>query len=442
MEGSLNEAKENTATEVPSDASSPPVADDPVLASERMPGVTGGLVAVAAAVIIFWGVQSLSFILGPMLLAMIITIAVLPLPGWFIKKGMKPAFALVLTILTVVAVLALIFLIVMGSLGKLAGLLPTYTADMTTQVFPLDISPRAEATPTPGPSTEVTATLSLESIQTYVEQNLPALSSLLTPQQVSGLTTTVIIAAGKFIAQGLIVLFIFGFMLSTALALRGRTIAGYSTDNPNVKSFQEFTAEVRQYVNLLTVINLLVAIGDTILLWLLDIPFPLLWGFLAFLMGYIPAVGWWISLIPPFFIAWAEYGVGTALIVLVAYIFINGGVQNIIQPRMMGRGLRMSPLVVFVSVIVWTTVLGGLGALIAVPLTLIVIKLLESTADTRWIAALLRIGTEGETAESKEAVQQVKGLASNLRRRIPFAPGDQPKEKVPDAAAGDGVERG
>jgi predicted PurR-regulated permease PerM len=360
---------------------------------------------------------------------------------------MKPVFALVLTIVTVVAVLALVFLVVIGSLGKLAGLLPTYTSDMTTQVFPLDVSPRAVATPTPtvAPSAGVTPTLSLESMQTFLNQNLPELEALFTPQNVSGLTTTIIMLAARFIAQSLIVLFIFGFMLSTAVALRGRTIAGYSGDDPSVRKFQEFTGEVRQYVNLLTIINLLVAIGDTILLWLLGIPFPLLWGFLAFLMGYIPAVGWWISVIPPFLLASAEYGFGTALIVLGAYILINGGVQNIIQPKLMGSGLRISPLVVFVSVIVWTTVLGGMGALIAVPLTLIVIKLLESTTSTHWIAALLRIGTEAETAESKQAVKHIKGVASKLRSKLPLAPSDGPREKVPGAAAGDvagdGVER-
>ena len=135
---------------------------------------------------------------------------------------------------------------------------------------------------------------------------------------------------------------------------------------------------MRQYVNIMAVINFLVAIGNTLILAILGIPFAVLWGILSFFMGFIPSIGWWISLIPPFLIAWAQYGIGTALIVLVSYILINGGVQNIVQPRMMGKSLRISPLVVFVSVIVWATVLGGMGALIAVPLTMIVMKILEA----------------------------------------------------------------
>ena len=149
----------------------------------------------------------------------------------------------------------------------------------------------------------------------------------------------------------------------------------------------------------MTVINFLVAVGDTLILALLGIPFAVLWGILAFFMGFIPSIGWWISLIPPFLIAWAQFGIGTAMIVLVAYVLVNGGVQNIVQPKMMGKGLRISPLVVFVSVIFWATVLGGMGALIAVPLTMIVMKLLESSESTRWISALMRIGSGSDSNE-------------------------------------------
>jgi AI-2 transport protein TqsA len=192
---------------------------------------------------------------------------------------------------------------------------------------------------------------------------------------------------------------------------------------------QEFTSDVRQYMNLLTVVNLLVAVGDTVFLWIIGIDFAVLWGILAFMMGYIPSIGWWISLIPPFLLAWAQYGIQKALLVLVAYVLINGGVQNIIQPRMMGKGLRISPLVVFVSVIVWATFLGGMGALIAVPLTMLVMKVLELSEGSRWIATLMRIGSgsDAEAAEEdKQAFERLKGLTGKLRDAMPF--GSRPQE--------------
>jgi AI-2 transport protein TqsA len=387
----------------------------------KRPSLTSGLVAVAAVMIIFWGVRSLAFILAPLLMAMVITIAILPLPGWLARKGVKPGLALVLTILAVVGVLGATCLLVIASLGKLAGLLPSYTASMAAQPVPLTSSVAATGTaPALESSPAVTTTSPIQAIEAATGLSLSSLQSLASPAQVSGVASAVIIAAGKMIGQVFFVLFIFAFMLSAALGLRGQTIAGFGADNPNVQRFQEFTLEVRQYVSIMTVINLLVAVGNTVFLLLLGIPFALLWGVLSFVMGFIPSIGWWISLIPPFFLAWSLYGIGTALIVLGAYVLINGGVQNIVQPRMMGKGLRMSPLVVFVSVIVWATILGGMGALIAVPMTLIVMKVLDSYEGTRWIAVLMRVGSETEPGEDQQAFERLKGLGSRLRDAIPF----------------------
>ena len=395
-------------------------------------GMMGALMAVAAAVIIFWGVRSLAFILAPLAMAMVITIAILPLPGWSTTKGVKPGLALILTILAVVGVLALIAFIMIGSIGKLAGLLPSYAANMSTQTAATAASQNAVSTALAsllGSSVPVTSTTSSGSSSALAGLNLSSLSEMVSPSQVGGLASAIVVAVGKAVAEMFVVLFIFAFMLSAAFSLRDKSIAGFGADNPAMASVQQFTLEVRQYVNIMTVINFLVAVGNTIILALLGIPFALLWGILAFFMGFIPSIGWWISLIPPFLIVWAQYGIGTALIVLVSYILINGGVQNIVQPRMMGKGLRISPLVVFVSVIVWATVLGGMGALIAVPLTLIVMKVLDSAESTRWITALMRIGSgsDEEKKEDAQAFEKLRGLTGKLRDAMPFGSGSDKK---------------
>src|SRR5512136_1465305 len=108
--------------------------------------LSGGLVAVAAVMIIFWGIRSLAFILTPLLVAMVITICILPLPGRLMKKGLKPGLALIVTILLVVAILALTCFTVVASVGKLAGLLPTYTASLAAQ--PSLLAPSSAATTT------------------------------------------------------------------------------------------------------------------------------------------------------------------------------------------------------------------------------------------------------------------------------------------------------
>ncbi len=413
-------------------------------------GMLGALMAVAAAVIIFWGVRSLAFILAPLAMAMVITIAILPLPGWFTKKGVKPGLALILTILSVVGVIALVAFITIASIGKLAGYLPTYAANLSMQTSAVEPSSTGSAsglaaligatapvtaTSTIQASTAVTSTTGSGAAQSLAGLNLSNLSSAVSPSQVSGTAQAIVVAAAKAVGMMFLVLFIFAFMLSAAFSLRDKSFLGLSEDSPAMVSVQQFTLEVRQYVNIMTVINFMVAIGDTLILALLGIPFAALWGILAFFMGFIPSIGWWISLIPPFLIAWAQFGIGTAVIVLLSYVLINGGVQNIVQPKMMGKGLRISPLVVFISVIVWATVLGGMGALIAVPLTMIVMKILDSSESTRWIVALMRIGSgsDEETKEDAQAFEKLRGLGSKVRDAMPF--GSSSDKKTATSAA-------
>jgi predicted PurR-regulated permease PerM len=121
-------------------------------------------------------------------------------------------------------------------------------------------------------------------------------------------------------------------------------------------------------------------------------------------MGYIPSVGFWLALIPPFLLAYAEFGISTALLVLLGYVLINGTVQNLIQPKLMGDKLNMSPLIVVASLFIWTWVLGPLGALIAVPMSMAVQQLvLQSSESSRWLADLMGAGSpvleEQDTAE-------------------------------------------
>jgi AI-2 transport protein TqsA len=395
--------------------------------------LSGGLVAVAAVMIILFGIRSLAFILTPLLVAMVITICILPLPGRLIKKGMKPGLALILTILIVVGVLALTCFVVIASVGKLAGLLPTYTANLAAQPSLLSPSPAPTPTAQTSPiqaSATVTSTSLIQSLESLTGTSLSSLKSAVSPSQATGIAAAIVAFAAKGVMQVFFILFIFAFMLSAAFSLRDKTsVAGFGPDNPVIGKVQEFTSEVRRYMNLLTVVNLLVAVGDTVFLWIIGIDFALLWGILAFLMGYIPSIGWWISLIPPFLLAWAQYGIQKAVIVLVAYVLINGGVQNIVQPRMMGKGLRISPLVVFVSVIVWATLLGGMGALIAVPLTMLVMKVLEMSEGSRWIATLMRVGSgEGGTGEDQQALERLKGVTGKLRDAMPF--GSRGKEEA------------
>jgi predicted PurR-regulated permease PerM len=132
-------------------------------------------------------------------------------------------------------------------------------------------------------------------------------------------------------------------------------------------------------------------------------------------MGYIPSIGFWLALIPPVLLAWAKYGVQQALIVFLMYVLINGAVQNLLQPKMMGDRLKISPVVVFVSLFVWAWLLGGIGAILAVPCTLLIVSILDSFDSTRWLVALIRVGTESEPGEKLAAIDQLKNSWGRVR---------------------------
>jgi predicted PurR-regulated permease PerM len=132
-------------------------------------------------------------------------------------------------------------------------------------------------------------------------------------------------------------------------------------------------------------------------------------------MGYIPSIGFIIALIPPVVMAYLQYGLETALIVLVGYILINGGVQNLIQPKLMGNRLSISPVVVFIGLFVWGYLLGGIGAILAVPLTMLVLIIMENFEGTRTLAALMRYTGEEPSEDRQKAAATVKGFLNKLR---------------------------
>jgi predicted PurR-regulated permease PerM len=206
------------------------------------------------------------------------------------------------------------------------------------------------------------------------------------------------------------------FMLSVAVA-PGLNRQALDAGIPGLSRLEQFTADVRRYLVITTTANFLVGLANTIFLIVLRVDYALLWGLLAAILGYIPVVGFWVAMIPPLIIAYLDHGLTTAVIVLIGYILINGTAENLIKPRMLGEGLRVSPLVVFIGLFTWGFLLGGVGALLAVPLTLLILSLLDSFDTTSWLASLARLGTgPREEGAVKEAMRRVNDLWGSLTR--------------------------
>jgi AI-2 transport protein TqsA len=180
---------------------------------------------------------------------------------------------------------------------------------------------------------------------------------------------------------------IFILLEGTALPDKVRGVPGVSSEAWTHLS--QIVADLRRYMFLKTVMSLLTGALVTLWLLLLEIDFAILFGVLAFALNYIPVIGSIVAALPGILLAFIEYGLGTGAITAVGYVVINVGVSNGIEPRYLGQGLGLSPLVVIVSVLFWGWVLGPMGMLLSVPLTMSLKIALESDEGTRWLAVLL-----------------------------------------------------
>ena len=359
------------------------------------------LVSIASIIVILFGLRESASIINPILLAVVITITALPIPGSLTRRGLPGWLAMLLTILAVVTLLGLVISTVFLSVTKLSTEVPAYL-----------VAAKAQATQDVPSVVMGFDTSSLTSQITLIIPVIQAVASVI---------------FGVLVQFGL-ALFIFFFMISAAMALPTAVRLNLDPDSPIIGRVSELTRDVRQYMSILTGVNFLVGLGNTVFLLFLGVDYALLWGLLAWFMGYIPSIGFIIALVPPLIMAYAQYGLQTAIWVLVGYIVINGGVQNFIQPRIMGQGLKINPLVVFVGLFVWGYLLGGIGAILSVPLTLLVLTVMENFDATRMMAVLLRFTGGDKQEEQQEAMKQVKGLWNKTKAST--MPEDEPKTKT------------
>jgi AI-2 transport protein TqsA len=359
------------------------------------------LVAFASIFIVLFGIRSSASILNPIFLAAVITITVLPLPSWLSKRGVPGWLSLVLSILMVVLLLGLVITTVFFSAAKLSTELPIYEQQATAQA-------------TEDLSSTGNSSLTIE-IQDVSQSIGPVVQGFLTS------LLNIVVTFG-------LALVIFFFMISAALALPTPSRMGLDPGSSIIKRVAELTEDVRKYMTVLTLINFLVGLGDTIFLLFLGVDYALLWGLLAWFMGYIPSIGFIIALIPPVLMAYAEFGLPTALLVAAGFILINGGIQNFVQPKIMGDKLKISHLVVFVGLFIWGYLLGGVGAILAVPMTLLVLIIMENFEGTRPFAILMRYTGEHKKEERQAAAKHVQGLWEKVRGTI--NPDHETKEAI------------
>ena len=154
-----------------------------------------------------------------------------------------------------------------------------------------------------------------------------------------------------------------------------------------------FAKAVRSYWLVSTIFGLIVAVLDVVALGILGVPMAVTWGVLSFITNYIPNIGFFIGLIPPALLALVDSGPWTALWVVVAYAALNFVIQTLIQPKFTGDAVGLNTTTTFLSLLFWAEVIGALGTILAIPLTLFVKALLiDSDPRSRWVSIFLSAG--------------------------------------------------
>ena len=332
------------------------------------------LLGLASMFIIAAGIKASASILNPILLAAVITIVVLPAPQYLTRKGLPSWLSFVITLLLVVGGLLLVMGMVFVSFSSLGE-------DFSNQVSSLDGLSGVPASSTVNPA-------------------------------LANLASGIVSALGHGVVQMFTVMLIFFFMLSGAIGSTAVKQLGSGTSSM-LTQVEQLTQDVRSYMSIMTGVNFMVGLGDAIFLWVMGVEYALVWGILAWVMGYIPTVGFWFALIPPVIVAYSTLGVQSAAIVFLGYVLINGSVQNFIQPRMMGQGLGISPVVVFLSLFVWGWLLGGIGAILAVPLTMIIMALLNNFPNTKWVATIMSTPRSDKKDDHDDAKEKLGLLVEN-----------------------------
>lgn len=360
-----------TASSDPAGASSDPAPDEPDggARTAALPRAVVVLVGLAATVLAVTGMRSIAGIIAPAFLALTLVITVHPLQTWMIRRRLPVWFA-TLTSLVLLYVLLIGLVAAVGvSVARLATQLPTYSEQFE------EFSASVEAW---------LAGLGVGGDQ--IQQALERIDLGSVFGVVQAFLSGLLDATSNFVF--LLTVMFFLVMDSARMPTRLALAAGSRPDL--VGALASFARGIRRYWLVSTVFGLIVAALDVVALYWLGIPLALLWGLLSFITNYIPNIGFVLGLIPPALLGLVEGGISTMIAVIAVYCVVNFVIQTIIQPKFTADAVGLNVTVTFLSLVFWTWVLGALGALLALPMSLFIKALLvDADPRARWVNALI-----------------------------------------------------
>jgi len=332
------------------------------------------MLILAATVVVLVGIRLSAPILNPIFFAVVLTLLFSPIYSWLKRRGLPSPLALVIMLVVIAAIFIALFFILGVSISKFSERVGFYTSQLNSQLVDLDA---------------LLERLGFSNVD---------LRDVIKPSALTDVLGTILSGIAGFLSDLFLILVIMLFLLAEGPAMMDRLRAGTSGDNPQVERLTTIGRSVVRQFGLRAIVNLVTGAGVTVLLFFLGVDFPLLWGILTFFLSFVPYIGLVLAVTPAVVLALAEFGVSRAVLVIAGVIVINILAENVLSPMMMGRGLNISPTIVFLSFVFWAWLLGGPGAFLALPITLFVAVMFDTFPETRWLASLIGVADVNSSA--------------------------------------------
>ena len=321
----------------------------------------------AALVIIIGGINQAQSVLVSFLVAVFLSMLGTPPVLWLERKRIPSVVAVLLVVTGMVAILLIVGAVVGASINSFYTELPAYQTRFQEHVSAFQ---------------NFFTTKGIRGID-------KVLLGYVKPEAVMSLTASLIAELGSALSNIVLILLTVAFILFEATSFPVKLRAVLGEPRQVFPQFTRFVGDIERYMLIKTFISL--ATGLLIGTWLtiLGVDFPVLWGFLAFLLNYVPNVGSTIAAVPAVLLAFIQLGIGSAIMATAGYMAVNFILDNVVETRLMGRKLGLSTLVVFLSLIFWGSLLGPVGMVLCIPLTMTLKFACENNKGTQWIAVLL-----------------------------------------------------
>ena len=330
--------------------------------------MTGGLlVSLAAFVIVVAGMKLAAPLLVPFLLALFISILIASPFNWLQCKGLPAGVALLVVLSVLIIVMIVVGTLIGSSVQDFTSTFPVYEVRLKEM--------------------KETFVNWLDGFGIHTSSEL--LFSYADPGKAMRMAANVVGSMSNMLTNSFMILLTVVFIMLEAASFPVKWRAAREDADDSLARFSATAKTINQYMGIKLLTSAATGLAVIALLGLIGVDYAVLWGVLTFLLNFIPNIGSIIAAIPPVLLALAQLGVVPALAVVVGSLIINVVIGNILEPRFMGKGLGLSTLVVFLSLVFWGWVLGLVGMLLSVPLTIAIKIALDSQPNTRWMSIML-----------------------------------------------------